>query len=69
MDKTKAFKALTAILLASGTILNVASYLTGDRVQSALSFHTLFAGLILLVYTLLPRAMGVSQSELDENPG
>jgi hypothetical protein len=69
MDKTKAFKALTAILLASGTILNVASYLTGDRVQGALSFYTLFAGLILLVYTLLPRAMGVSQSELDENPG
>ena len=69
MDKNKALKALTAILLAAGTILNIASYLTGDKVQGTLSFYTLFAALILLVYTLLPRAMGVPQSELDENPG
>jgi len=68
MDKTKALKALTAILLAAGTILNVASYLTGDRIQGALSFYTLFAALILLVYTLLPSAAGPPQSELDENP-
>jgi uncharacterized membrane protein len=69
MDKTKALKALTAILLAAGIILNITFYLTGDRVQGALSFYTFFAALILLVYTLLPSATGVPQSELDENPG
>jgi len=69
MDKTKALKALTTILLAAGTILNITSYLTGDSVQGALSFYTLFAALILLVYTLLPGAMGPKQGELDENPG
>ena len=69
MDKTKALKTLTAILLAAGTILNITFYLTGDRVQGVLSFYALFAALILLVYMLLPRAMGVLQSELDENSG
>ena len=65
MDKTKALKALTAILLAAGTILNISSYLTGDRVQGALSFYAFFATLILLVYLLLP---GVTHMSGHQHP-